>query len=239
VGAAIAIQAFAGVEFLSDEENAEDVLAAVGAQVLGSPWDMILIFSVLTSAAASTQTTILPNARSLLSMSTKGALPAWFGRVHPRFKTPGNATIALGAVQIGWYVGLTLVSQNLLYDAIAALGLLIALYYGASGYACVVYYRRELRKSTKNLLFMGLVPLAGAVTLTWAFVVSIGELLNPENTYSGELLGIGAPVTITAILMGVGLVIMVGWYFARPAFFRRHTEKFGDLSQDELPPVAA
>lgn len=239
VGASIAVQAFAGLEFLSDEDHAEDVLAALGNQVLGSPWDLILIFSVLTSAAASTQTTILPNARSLLSMATKGALPTWFGRVHPRFKTPGNATIALGVVQIAWYVGLTLVSQNLLYDAIAALGLLIALYYGASGYACVAYYRHELRKSLKNLVFIGLVPLGGAVTLTWAFVVSIGELIDPENTYSGQLLGIGAPVTITALLMGVGLVIMIAWRFVRPAFFRRRREVFGDPSQDELPAAAA
>lgn len=239
VGAAIAVQAFAGVDFLADETNAEDVLAALGTQVLGSPWDKILIFSVLTSAAASTQTTILPNARSLLSMATKQAIPGWFGKVHPRFKTPGNATIALGAVQIVWYVGLTLVSQNLLYDAIAALGLLIAMYYGATGYACVVYYRHELRKSATNLVMIGLVPLAGAVVLTWAFVQSILELSDPEASYSGELLGIGAPVTITVLLLALGVVLMVGWRVARPAFFRRHTEVLGSPSQDELPPVTA
>jgi amino acid transporter len=239
VGAAIAVQAFAGVEFLSDEANADDVLAALGTQVLGSPWDKILIFSVLTSAAASTQTTILPNARSLLSMATKQAVPTWFGRVHPRFRTPGNATIALGVVQISWYVGLTLVSQNLLYDAIAALGLLIALYYGATGYACVVYYRHELRKSVKNLVMMGLVPLGGALVLSWAFVQSILDLSNPENAESGELLGLGAPVTITLLLLLLGAVLMVGWRVVRPAFFRRHAEVYGSPSQDDLPPVTA
>ena len=44
----------------------------------------------------------------------------------------------MGVLSIVWYAGLTVVSQNILYDSIAALGLMIAFYYGLSGYACVV-----------------------------------------------------------------------------------------------------
>ena len=35
-----------------------------------------------------------------------------------------------------------------------SLGLMIAFYYGLTGFACVVYYRRELFKSVKNFVFI-------------------------------------------------------------------------------------
>jgi hypothetical protein len=44
----------------------------------------------------------------------------------------------MGALSIVWYVGLTIVSENILFDSIAALGLMIAFYYGMTGFACTV-----------------------------------------------------------------------------------------------------
>ena len=76
---AIAAQAFAGPQVLVD--NADDVLSVLGREVLGTPWDKLLIISVLTSAAASTQTTILPTARTALSMGAHKAAPAPLARV--------------------------------------------------------------------------------------------------------------------------------------------------------------
>ncbi len=43
----------------------------------------------------------------------------------------------MGVLSIVWYVGLTIVSENILFDSIAALGLMIAFYYGLTGFACV------------------------------------------------------------------------------------------------------
>ena len=64
---AVAAQAFAGTDFL--KANKDDVLSSLGSAVFGSPLDKLLIIAVLTSAAASTQTTILPTARTSLSMA--------------------------------------------------------------------------------------------------------------------------------------------------------------------------
>jgi hypothetical protein len=61
----------------------------------------------------------------------------------------------MGALSIVWYVGLTLISENILFDSIAALGLMIAFYYGLTGFACVLYYRRELFNSAKNFPVRG------------------------------------------------------------------------------------
>ena len=66
------------------------MLSALGTDVFGSPLDKILIIAVLTSAAASTQTTILPTARTTLSMARAKAHARSLGRVHPRFLTPAR-----------------------------------------------------------------------------------------------------------------------------------------------------
>jgi amino acid transporter len=221
----IAAQAYYGVTFLTAPENQGDVLGALATAVLGSPLDKLLIIAVLTSAAASTQTTILPTARTVLSMAAKKALPKYWARINPRFLTPGPATIWMGVLSIVWYVGLKIVSENILYDAIAALGLMIAFYYGLTGYACVVYYRRELRKSVKGFFFIGICPLIGALILTWALVQSVIDLADPANSESGEAwFGLGPPLVIAGVLMAVGVILMIAQRIREPEFFRRRPE---------------
>jgi amino acid transporter len=221
----IAAQAFHGVEFLVAEENQGDVLGALAADVMGTPWDKILIIAVLTSAAASTQTTILPTARTALSMAAKKALPRYWARITPRYLTPGPATIWMGVLSIAWYVGLKLVSENILYDAIAALGLMIAFYYGLTGYACVVYYRHQLTRSIRNFLFIGVSPLIGALILTWALVQSVIDLSDPAHSESGDSwFGFGPPLVITVLLMALGVVLMILQRIREPEFFRRRPE---------------
>src|SRR5205085_7348126 len=78
-----AAQAFGGVDSLVN--NQADVFAPLGKGVFGSPLDKLLIIAVLTSASASTQTTILPTARTTLSMARQGAIPRQFGSINPRF----------------------------------------------------------------------------------------------------------------------------------------------------------
>ena len=69
---------------------------------------------------------------------------------------------------------------------------MIAFYYALSGLACVVYYRRELTRSVKNFLFIGVAPLIGAAMLGYLFVESIRVFADPEESYTGqEILGLG------------------------------------------------
>jgi hypothetical protein len=39
-------------------------------------------------------------------------MPSSLGRIHPRYLTPDVATILMGSLSIGWYVGLTIISEN-------------------------------------------------------------------------------------------------------------------------------
>ena len=154
-------QAYHGTKFLSD--NSSDVLSPLGHGVLGSPLYKLLIICVLTSASASTQTTILPTARTTLSMAKWDAIPAAFGRVHPRFLTPTFSTVLMGALSIVWTVACwpSTPSQNVLGDTISALGFAVCFYYGFTGLACAVYFRRDLFKSARNFFLAGLIPVVG------------------------------------------------------------------------------
>ena len=85
---AIAAVAYAGLGEL--RHNKDDVLSALGNEVFGSPLDKILIIAVLTSAAASTQTTILPTARTTLSMARARAMPERTGAGSSAFPHAGR-----------------------------------------------------------------------------------------------------------------------------------------------------
>src|SRR5690349_17083721 len=120
----VAALAYAGPAFLASHST--DVLGAMATSVLGSAPGKLLVLCVLTSTAASCQTTIMPTARAVLAMSSHGAIPRWFARMHPRFRTPTTATVVMGAVSALFYVLLTAMSKNVLADSAASVGLLIA-----------------------------------------------------------------------------------------------------------------
>jgi amino acid transporter len=219
---AAAAQAFHGPGFLG--ENESDVLSALGKPVLGSVLYKLLIIAVLTSASASTQTTILPTARTVLSMSHWRAISATFGRVHKRYLTPSVATLGMGAISIAVTIPILLLSEHVLFDSITAIGFPICFYYGWTGIACFVYYRRELFKSWRNFVFVGLFPLAGALMLFGVFIKAMTYYGHKANVESPPIAGITLPLWlgIGGLLLGLALMIVSRFYFR--GFFSRKTE---------------
>jgi amino acid transporter len=216
-----AAQAFHGTAFLANNSN--DVLNALGKGVLGSGLDKLLIICVLTSASASTQTTILPTARTTLSMGAWEAVPSAFSRIHPRYLTPSFSTLLMGGLSIVWTVALLALNpnQNVLGDAVAALGFAVCFYYGFTGLACAVYFRHDLFKSARNFFFAGLVPLAGGVMLGYVAVRSFSFYNNHVNDYSHALLGIQTPILIGVGGLILGIVLMFASWPFFPNFFAR------------------
>jgi amino acid transporter len=221
---ATAAQAYAGTTFL--KHHGDDVLSALGGPVLGSPLDKILIIAVLTSASASTQTTILPTARTTLSMARFGSIPKIFGRIHPRYLTPDVSTLVMGAVSLVWTLVIINVSQNVLSDSITGIGFQIAFYYGLTGFACVVFYRKEIFKSLKNFIMVGVAPFLGGAILTFIFVKAFLDYktTSTDVNYSGGFLGVGTPVAIGVGLLLVGIIPLVISNFVYPKFFKRKWE---------------
>jgi amino acid transporter len=221
-----AAQAYHGPDYLT--KNSNDILSSLGTSVLGSAADKLLILVVLTSATASTMTTILPGARTTLSMASHGAIPRIFAKVHPRFQTPVWGTVIYGAISLIWYVGLTLLSQNVLYDSIAALGLTIAFYYGINGFAVPLFYRHQVFKSFKKFLMLLVFPLLGGLILLWVFIASLDSLWYPANSASGNSwFGVGPPFVLGVgfIVAGVVAMFLAAWFLPRSKpFFARKRE---------------
>ena len=212
VSVTTAVIAFAGLDALGEYDDDEGVFSFLAADVLGSPWDKLVVLAIVTSAIASTQTTIIPASRTTMSMGRAEALPRPFAAIHRRYQTPAFSTAVVAALAIAWYVPSVVLSENFLFDTLSALSLLIAFYYALSGIACVIYYRRELTRSVRNFVFMGVAPLVGAAILGFLFVRAALDLADPDASYTGSsVLGMGTPLAIGLFFLILGGALVVLW----------------------------
>jgi amino acid transporter len=232
-----AAQSFHGTGFLTAKENQADILNALGSGVLGSGLDKLLIIAVLTSASASTQTTILPTARTTLSMAHWKAVTNLLARVHKRFLTPTVSTLGFGLLSIVITVVLLLLSESVLEDSLTAIGFPICFYYGFTGVACGWYFRHELGKSARNLLLLGVGPLLGGLMLFGIGVKAAFYYGHAENVSSKPILGITLPLWMGIGGMVLGGIIMIA---SRPyfkEFFARKTETAPPDLLEQPPPT--
>ncbi|HVQ86776.1 MAG TPA: APC family permease [Actinomycetes bacterium] len=236
-----ATQAFAGDGHkgigLHNAHNANDVFSVLGRAVFGdsafgSFAVHLLILMVLSSAAASTLTTILPTARTTLSMAVHKAIPDKFARVSARYMTPTWSTVGMGMASIGFYVAFTAISGNLLADTIASIGLLIAFYYGMTGFAAPVFYRHTLTSSVRNFVTRGVIPVLGGLILLAAFLQAAHDywLAGPHaDSYTSWTMPFAPHWQIGGIFLtgvgslALGVVLMIITWIAMPAFFRGET----------------
>jgi amino acid transporter len=224
-----AVIAFGGPNSFVDSSGAgvSDAFAVIGNEVFGTWFGKVLVFCILTSAAASTQTTILPTARTTLSMAAYRALPASFARMHPRYRTPTVSTIAMGAVSILFYIGLASISDNILGDSASAVGLLIAFYYGMTGFASFWWFLRRDPGSTLREISARLVlPLLGGLILLLAFIKTIRDDYNAANSQTVlHLFGLefGGIFVIAFGSLVLGVVLMILIWLRLPAYFRGKT----------------
>ncbi|HET6211193.1 MAG TPA: APC family permease [Jatrophihabitans sp.] len=235
---AVAAQAYAGVGDkgigLSNPDNSGDVLSVLGSSIFGSSgfgtvMSKLLLLMVLSSAAASTQTTILPTARTTLSMAVYKSIPATFAKVHPRYFTPTSSTLWMGGVSALLYLAMNyFASGQVIADAVTAIGVLIAFYYGATGFACTWYYRRELTNSGRDFLLKGLIPFLGGLMLWVGMVLTTIQDWKPDSSYVvwnmhfaphwqigfAFLLGVGS-IVVGLILMAICLPIYRDFFAGR------------------------
>ena len=134
----------------------------------------------------------------------------------------------MGLVSIVFYAGLTWLSPDSLNDLIAAIGLLIAFYYGLTGFASAWYFRRELRQSAKALWLKGILPLLGGLILFAAFIKTAFDSWDPAfgATSFGRIGGVFV-LGIGSILLGV--LLMIVYNAVAPAFFRGGTMREGTV----------
>ncbi|WP_069755079.1 APC family permease [Streptomyces sp. EN16] len=214
---------------LANPDTSDNVFAALAGPVMGPGLGILLFLAVLASAAASLQTTFIPVARTVLAMSAYEAMPASYAKVHPRFKTPGRATITAGIGTGVFYTVMTLVSEHVLVDTIYALGLMICFYYALTAFACAWYFRAELTRSARDLVFKGLFPLLGGILLAAVFAKTLYDMWDPAYGSGSSVLGVGSVFVIGVGLLLLGVVLMVAMERRSPAFFR------GEILTKETP----
>jgi amino acid transporter len=235
------MQSFAGVSSkgtgLNNLNNAGDVLsiqgdAVFGTSGFGSVLTHLLLLMVLSSAAASTQTTILPTARTTLSMAVYRAIPRSFSKIHPRYLTPTVSTLAMGAISIVVYVMFNYMSNGIgvIGDAVIAIGLYIAFYYGLTGFACAWYYRRNLTSSARDLWMRGILPVAGGLMLFFlgGWSLWLDYDVATANDYTmwtvpGIHWQIGGAFVIFIVTALIGVACFLYCRFTAPPFFRKQT----------------
>jgi amino acid transporter len=234
------VQSFAGIGSsgigLGNSANTGDVLSILGSAVFGTSGfgtflSRLLILMVLSSAAASTQTTILPTARTTLSMAVYKALPRSFAKIHPRFLTPTVSTLFMGGISIVLYLVTNYVSHgNAIVDCVTSCGIYIAFYYGLTAFACVWYYRKTLTSTARNLWMQGILPFLGGLILYFAGGWSLWEdydvatgTSDTKWTVPGLHWEIGGVFVIAALSAIAGIVWFVYLRVAQPAFFKKQT----------------
>jgi amino acid transporter len=235
-------QSFAGIGTtgigLANPNNSSDVLSVLGHAVFGSGtignvFYRLLLIMVLSSAAASTQTTILPTARTTLSMATYQALPPSFAKMHRKHLTPTVSTLVMGGISIVLYAVFNYASKGqVISDAVTSCGVFIATYYGLTGFTCAWYYRRNLSSSARNLWMQGILPALGGVILWflggWSLwldwdVNSANAASYTSWTVPGIHWQIGGVFVIVFFSWLAGLLVFLYLRFTQPPFFKKET----------------
>ncbi len=232
----MATQSYAGIGSkgigLSNSAHSGDVLRVLGHSIfggsgIGNVLTHLLILMVLSSAAASTQTTILPTARTTLSMAVYKSIPSAFSRIHKKYLTPTVSTVAMGGISIVLYVMMNYLTSggSVIVDSVSALGVMIAFYYGLTGFCSAWYYRKTLTESARSLWIRGILPLVGGLILWFCMFWSLWYYWNNANsdtrfTIPGTHRIIGGVFILDVGILLLGIVLMFTYQAMRPGFFR-------------------
>ncbi|MEU6483461.1 APC family permease [Streptomyces sp. NPDC046887] len=186
-----------------------DVLVLLGDAVWPGIGGKLLVVAVMLSTVATLETTLIQVTRSLFAMGRDRAMPSGLGAVHRRWNTPHIAIGAVGAVALVLFGAASALGSvaDIVAEAVRAMGLLVAFYYGLAGIAAVVAYRRTLLTSPRELLLGGVWPLVGAAFMLWVFFESLGAL--PTASVA---IGLGG------LLAGV---VPMAWYWRRGSPYYR------------------
>jgi hypothetical protein len=135
----------------------------------------------------------------------------------------------MGLVSIVLYVILNYIAGgNPIGDAVTAIGLYIAFYYGLTAFSCVWYYRKTLTSSARNLLMQGILPFLGGLIMYAAGIYSLQSDWVATNsltfwTVPGLRWQIGGIFIIAVVSALVGVLGFIFMRLTAPAFFKKET----------------
>ncbi|MBO1902116.1 APC family permease [Leucobacter weissii] len=239
VGTATATLVWSGVGTdsygLANTDIAENVFAAIAHPVMG-PFAIVLTVGILLSAVSSINTTAISPARTLLAMSHYGALPASIKKVHPKYKSPYVALLWSSVVASIFYAVMRFLSEDVLWDTITALGMMVCFYYGLTALSSAWYFRKSApRSGWRDVVMKVALPGIGGVFLIVTFVQTTIDSFDPAFGSGSNIAGLGlvGVLGVVVLLLGVGLMLIRSRI--APAFFRGEVITRGDDSEASAP----
>jgi amino acid transporter len=208
------------------QANAGNILAFVGQRIGGSFWKNVMIVAVLGGTLASLQAAIVSSSRISFAMGRDRVFPRWFGAVSDKHRTPWNATILLGLLNVVFLWGSTLIGSigRALNDIVSTLGLMAAIFYLLTAGTAVWYYRRSILANTGNLILGGILPGLGAAFMAFVIIYSLatGSLNGIEITFGFGLALFGLVLSVISKRVG------------KSAFYTEPMTSQGDAAETEL-----
>jgi amino acid transporter len=190
-----------GTDHLTALANSPTAPAFVLAKRLwGVGWILVLL-ALLNSGIGVCIACTTSSTRTLYGMARTGALPALFGAVHPRHKTPYQAVIVQSAAALVLCLGLgALYGPTNLFDIFGIAGTYAyILIYGLGNVAAWRYFR-TISRGNFNVIYHVLFPLIGTAALIY-----IGyESLVPVPAYP---VWIGPIITIAYVATGLAALM--------------------------------
>ena len=208
------------------QANAANILAFVGQRIGGSFWKNVMIVAVLGGTLASLQAAIVSSSRISFAMGRDRVFPRWFGSVSDKHRTPWNATILLGLLNVVFLWGSTLIGSigRALNDIVSTLGLMAAIFYLLTAGTAVWYYRRSILANTGNLILGGILPGLGAAFMAFVIIYSLatGSLNGIEITFGFGLALFGLVLSVISKRVG------------KSSFYTEPMTSQGDAAEAEL-----
>jgi len=119
----------------SDLAAADGMVALWGSETMGT----VLVLGGVAGILTSWNGFLIGASRLIYAMAESGMLPRWFARLHPRYRTPGNALIFIGVLS----VLAPLFGQQMLVWLVDAGGVSLIIAYIMVALSFVVLRRRE------------------------------------------------------------------------------------------------
>ena len=176
-------------------------------RVWGIGW-LLVLFAVLNSAMACGIAAQNAVTRVYYAMGRAGSLPAWFAKVHPKYRTPWNAlifqTILMNLI-FGIGVALWLGADGEFFFGGVVLVLGLVWVYCTANLGVFLYYRTEQRKAEFNVLYHLVFPLVTSIAL----VIVLYNTFNPLPA-AGTPAYYAPFVAVGWMVIGVILTLFVG-----------------------------
>ncbi len=177
--------------------HAAEVLVFTVQSFAGSGWGKVMAAAIALSVIATTGVGIALTARIMFGMASWRALPASLANVSRRFATPVVASVVTAALLLGlfWVYILGTSLANVFGDLLSVSGWLTITFYILTALAMTVFYRRHIFTSPRNILTIGVLPLASVGFLGWVLVRSL------QLATSAQRWSIAAVIAVGVVLM--------------------------------------